>query len=267
MELSTWHFSASALHFALSALILIAFFLVPSNNDKGVVPIFRTTPDTESLSEDKAMIYDVKTTQVGNLSLPLLLCLFAFITCVSHLFNGYRELKRPGSTAGGNNPVRWTEYAVSAPIMIVIIASLSGVRLVSELTLMAVATAVVMYFGQLVETDKSRLGKMLHTGAGWYLYIPIWVLIGYTFFTHINDAKNSDNQNIGEPPSWLWAIFIAEAILFTSFGGLQISSQFFGFPKSNVGTEKAYIGLSFVSKALLILLAFGGLIGTEGSDI
>lgn len=270
MELSSLHFVACGLHFALALAVLVVFYALPQNEGKGVVPVFRSAPDPDSLSSSNAMVYDVTTAQVGQLSLPVLLCLFACITAISHLVSGLGERGSAGSTYGAGNSIRWLEYGISAPIMVVIIASLSGVRMVTELTLMAVATAVVMYFGRLVERDASLTDKMLHTAAGWYLYIPVWVLLGYTFFTHIPDARNAsrstDDPDAGQPPAWLWAIFVAEAVLFSLFGVLQISSQFGHVPAPGIGAERAYIGLSFVSKALLILIAMFGLAAAPSTD-
>lgn len=232
--------------------VLITFFAIPGNAGRGIVPVFRTTPDPESVSGDKAMVYDVRTAKVGDLGLPALLVAFAVVTAGAHALNAWQERTAASSTATGSNPTRWVEYAISAPIMVVIIACLSGVRLVSELTLMAVATAVTMYFGHLVERQGAG-GALFsgHTAAGWALFVPVWTVIGFTFLSHLSAAEDAG----AEPPAWLWTILVAEVVLFSSFGIFQL----FRRRLSSVAMEKGYVGLSFASKATLILLMLWGL--------
>ena len=246
-QLIRGHWAAGALHAALAVTVLVIFAL-PKYQDNGWVAAYRTTA-TAATAEER-MNYAVGIERVGRIPLQWLLLTFAVITSVFHFMNA----KMKTGLLGTGNPLRWLEYSMSAPIMLVIIAALAGVRTVDTLVVMAFATCVTMYFGHLVETSGSTTSKFMNTAAGWTLYLPVWAMIFYVFGTHVRDAKDSN----ADPPGWLWSVVIVEFLLFSAFGFAQLLKVMYPRKISSFAMEWTYMGLSFTSKALLVgLLCYG----------
>lgn len=256
------HVGAALLHGALALTVLFVFLnLFP---DRGAVPIFDTRP-----KDAAGPIYDVETRKVGEAPLPYLLAAFASITCAAHVLNA---LTRENVDGRGANRIRWAEYALSAPIMLVVIACLAGQRLLTPIVLLAVATAVTQFFGWRTEVRlaaRDTRGAVAHQVAGWALYAPVWAAIAYTFFRHVEDARaggaGGEGGEAEGPPAWIWAVLLSQFIFFSSFGGVQLAVV--GGFLSQRRAEGVYAGLSFAAKATLIgLLVYGLTVADDADD-
>lgn len=78
-------------------------------------------------------------------------------------------------------------------------------------------------------------------------------------------AEEGAADDARQPPAWLWSIVFLELALFSSFGAVSVLEW-----RGTLGlaaAEKTYIGLSLVSKSLLVGLATGGLLApTDTAD-
>jgi hypothetical protein len=154
------------------------------------------------------------------------------------------------------NPFRWAEYAISASIMRVMIAQLSGVTDIHLLWCIFSLAALTMLLGSIHESvnAKARADNLRQNWypffVSWLAHLASWLVILNYFFVTVSE---------GSPPAFVWCIifilFILDgtfALLFT-LQWLQIGR----FSDYVVG-EKGFILLSFTAKALLAWINYGG---------
>ena len=204
--------------------------------------MFRTEPDNDDPTLGSPMEYGVRAVKTGTVWVPALILAFLAVTAIGHL------LASTSTSRSARSTMRWTEYAVSAPLMIVAIALLSGERMVPQLVLLAASTSVLMWFGYLADGGRVPLAQT--SSAGFFLLLAVLGTVAYCFATHIED---------GEAPKWLYAILISQTILFASFGVWQLAAK--SSPRIGPKTEEVgFITLSLTSKLLLSGLVASGLL-------
>ena len=238
------------LHLLLGAVI-VGFFTWKDAWGNGDVPIHRVS--ARRANDETRMFYETETEDVGTLPNVSLLLAICVITCLAHLFyyfwGGYDVMTRAGS-----NPVRYAEYGLSATLMTLVIASFSGVRDVTTLLLLAVATVVMMGLGASIEKVAARGDKpsLPVLSGAWLLFAGVWAAIIYSFVSTVSDAE--------EAPDWLPAIVFTEMVVFALFGLLSLAYVYKWKVFNNFATvEKGYLVLSFTAKAFLVLLLTSGL--------
>jgi len=182
-----------------------------------------------------------------------LILTFIFITAVFHLALVVARKQYNTLVEEKNNYIRWTEYAVTATIMITVINLITGNKDFTTVLVSALINVCVMACGHLVDRCMGN-GDIntaaLVTGLGWALmaveFVPIILSFVYT-------AKLPD-----VPPfvPWVFGLMIA---LFSCFGVVQ---ALYVAGRVDYGTaEIVYISLSFTTKAVLALLVTGGVVG------
>ena len=118
----------------------------------------------------------------------------------------------------GRNPLRWIEYALSSPLMIVVIAAILGQPDVATLALLAVSTSALMAFGYLTEAHYRMRPISVPHVCGWVLFTLVWAIITFTFVLGINRAPTP-------PPASVLAVvyptYIIMLTFFSSFGIVQ----------------------------------------------
>ena len=112
--------------------------------------------------------------------LPFLLCSFTGVTIAAHtLYATALSTKYQTEITQGQNKYRWIEYAISATIMLVIIALSSGVSDANSLFVLSTISVCVMLLGHLVEkymaTDMDT--AQLATLVAWLLFLAAWSFI------------------------------------------------------------------------------------------
>jgi len=191
-------------------------------------------------------------TIVGYYSGAFLLC-----ACIDHLLcatllKDYYEhyLKR------GQNHIRWIEYSVSASLMHVMIASLSGVFDMHLLFCIFGLTATTMLFGLLQEMMSWRQQgspdekSLLPFWLGCVPHIFNWsVILCYFFYNAAN----------GDPPAFVWAIIIVLICLDSTFAiNMYFQQKEIGAWSDYIKGEVTFIVLSFTAKQALAWLNYGG---------
>ena len=201
--------------------------------------------------------------KTGGFPVTALTVAFFTITSFFHLSNiiawpkvyfGYLERCQ--------TPSRWAEYLITASIMASVLSFLTGQR---DAMMIANTTGLIsttMLFGYLSERfNRPRNGgdawetssffeRSIPHFCGYVPYIFAWTAILYSFF---------GGGGTCAAPKWVWAIIIAQLVLFSLFIFPQLY-QLYNPPKKFVRGEVAFIILSFVSKAVLgIILLVGGL--------
>ena len=177
------------------------------------------------------------------------LCAIHAISAFAHvftllIFDAYMTCIRDSKTT----PIRWTEYAVSAPLMIITIGVMCGIRDRYALVSLAGLIFAVILCGSLMQhIRRERANPLSLTSAVCFVafvllvvaYVPIWV-----------SYSNYD------APDFVTAIIFTMSISFASFGFVPVIAIVYG--KSIRFEEFTFNKLSLTSKILLgMLLAFG----------
>jgi len=154
------------------------------------------------------------------------------------------------------NAFRWIEYTLSASLMRVIVAILSGVVDLNALISIFGHTAVTMVFGLVFELENSR--KRLHRDeVRWYTYWLGFVPHAFSWGTVI--AYFVTTAMMGDAPGFVYGIVVVVFLLDLTFPivlGLQWRGK--GILRSYSNGEIAFIILSLTSKNALAWINFIG---------
>lgn len=151
--------------------------------------------------------------------------------------------------ANGRNRFRWVEYALSASLMIVLIAMICGITDLAALIVIAGANAAMILFGWLMETmnpperDRTRWTPFIF---GCVAGAAPWIAIaGYI-------AVNVSKPGASGPPAFVYAILASIFVLFNCFAINQwLQFRRVGPWRRYVFGERTYIVLSMVAKVAL----------------
>ena len=236
--LRRWNLGLSVLHAAQAALILV----MASDFAITVTTTYPQGPPGTRLTTPEGL-FDVP---IGAaIAVFLLLAAFDHFATATFARGTYeRDLLR------GINRFRWVEYAVSATLMVLLIASYSGITDITAVAAIAGANIAMILFGWLQErmnpparTSTTMLPFWFGTLAG----LAPWVAIG----VNVLGAE--------EVPSFVYGIVVAELLFFFSFGLNQwLQYRGVGRWKSYAYGEKAYLVLSLAAKSVLAWQIYGG---------
>ena len=184
----------------------------------------------------------------------MVVALFLGLAAVDHFSVGTFWRKRyEADVTRGVNPVRWTEYSISASLMIVLIAMLAGVTNVVALLAIFGVNAAMILFGLVME----RL-NLDRTEVDWTPFIfgsilgalP-WILIAIQFALSESEAAGV--------PGFVYGIFVSLFILFNGFAiNMWLTYRGNGHWKDPLFAERVYIMLSFVAKTALAWQVYAG---------
>jgi hypothetical protein len=185
----------------------------------------------------------------------LMVALFLFISAGAHalisiptkLFNVYEK-----DLHQGINRFRWFEYALSSSIMIVLIATLFGVKDIGSLILIFIVNASMNLFGLVMEQLNVGKTKLVWGPFIWGSIAGIapWIVILIYMF---------GNGNFDQVPWFVWAIVGTYFVAFNTFPVNMILQYLkIGKWKNYLYGERVYIILSLVAKSILAWLVLFG---------
>lgn len=224
-----------------------------------VLPVSRVAPFFEP---NQVATFDVlRTERVGDLSMYALLLSFSLVTAGAHLLQLVRFPRYLQEVRACIAPLRWLEYAITAPIMALLIAQLCFVLDLWLLVAIAVCTATTMSFGLLAELlarpQSDDLWKPVEGFPTYTRFVPhvlgyipqcfVWVLIIVWFLE--STARFNEATDL-QVPGFVTVIVLGEVALFWSFGFVQLA-VLCARPKYYWIGEIAYITLSLTSKLFL----------------
>jgi hypothetical protein len=177
--------------------------------------------------------------------------LFLFLAAADHLLMAApgiwpwytRNLRR------GINYARWWEYSVSASVMIVLIALITGVSNIGAIIAIFGANTAMILFGLLMEIfnrdrDNVNWSPFLF---GCFAGIIPWIVIAYQFIG--SEARLPEGEAI---PGFVYGIVISLFILFNSFAvNMVLQYRKIGPWRNYLFGESAYILLSLTAKTAL----------------
>jgi hypothetical protein len=194
------------------------------------------------------------TTHLFNLSIPMLIALFFFLSAAAHLFIATIYNKRYNKDLErGINKIRWIEYSISASIMMVAIAVLVGVYDFTNLLMIFVLVAIMNLLGLVMEIHNQTTKKTnwLSYWIGCLAGIVPWFVIAFCFWLSAQQGS--------APPAFVYWIFVSIFIFFSCFAlNMVLQYKKIGPWKDYVYGEQAYIILSLVAKSLLAWQVFAG---------
>jgi hypothetical protein len=160
------------------------------------------------------------------------------------------------------NPLRFVEYAISASIMLVCIALLTGVRNENEIISIAVLCTVCQLVGMIAEISQNRMVRIIAHATGWLSlmvsYGIIWLYYGIANYQGgLMDPPRS-------APDIVHVVVIVLFLLFNSFGAIQLtqlccrSGRWWTYVAKE--SELSYVFLSLVAKTLLGWLIYSNVL-------
>ena len=236
--LRRWNLGLAVLHAAQATLILV----MASNFAITVTSTFPQGPPGTRLTTPEGL-FDVA---IGPaIAVFLVLAALDHLATATFARNTYeRDLGR------GINRFRWVEYSVSATLMVLLIASYSGITDITAVVAIAGANVAMILFGWLQErmnppgrTSTTMMPFWFGTIVGVAPWVAIWVNV------------------IGAPqvPGFVYGIVIAELVFFFSFGLNQwLHYRGIGRWRDYGYGEKTYLVLSLVAKSVLAWQIYGG---------
>ncbi|WP_420452232.1 heliorhodopsin HeR [Ilumatobacter sp.] len=175
---------------------------------------------------------------------------FAYLSALFHLviaspvgFGSYSsELRR------GRNRWRWVEYSLSATLMIVLIALITGITDVAALIAIGFANVSMILFGWIME--------MVNTPDGSTWWTPFWfgciAGIGPWLAIVAYLVINVNRDGAEGPPTFVYGIIVTIFLLFNCFALNQwLQYREVGRWSDYVFGEVVYVVLSLVAKSAL----------------
>jgi hypothetical protein len=181
--------------------------------------------------------------------------LFLALSALAHLavaLPGAFQRYRAGLLAG-HNYFRWVEYSLSASLMIVLIAQLTGISDAAALLALFGVNAGMIFFGW-VQERYERPG-----GGGWLPFV-LGCLLGVVPWLAILVYVVAPGSTSGaEPPGFVYGIVVSLFVFFNVFALNQwLQYRQLGRWADYLVGERTYITLSLVAKSALAWQVFGG---------
>jgi Heliorhodopsin len=237
-DLRRWNLGLTLLHAAQAVLIL----MLASGFAITVTSTFPQGPPGTRLPTPEGL-FDVP---IGPaIAVFLLLAAFDHLATATFARRTYEN-----DLGRGINRFRWVEYSFSATLMVLLIASYSGITDITAIVAIAGANVAMILFGWLQErmnppgrATTTMIPFWFGTIAGLAPWVAIWVNV------------------LGAPqiPGFVYGIVVAELIFFFSFGLNQwLQYRGIGRWRNYAYGEKAYLVLSLAAKSVLAWQIYGG---------
>jgi hypothetical protein len=195
-------------------------------------------------------IADGTLTEVASVRIAWATAAFSALSALFHLaiasppgFAAYRrELER------GRNRFRWVEYSISATLMILLIALITGITDLAALIAIGVANVAMILFGWLMEVV-NRADRTPWWTPFWFGCVagagPWLAIVAYL-------VHNVGQEGAEGPPTFVYGILVTIFVLFNSFAANQwLQYRRVGPWRDYLVGETTYIVLSLVAKGAL----------------
>lgn len=248
-SLFRWNLLLSVLHFAQFAAMLALSLGVAKVVTAPVVSSYLAfDPVNRTLVPAQRLLFD--------LPIGPAVALFFLMSAVAHIVvalpaRGWYER----SLARGQNPARWIEYAFSSSVMIVVIATLVGIREIGTLVAIFGVNAAMNLFGWSMEAaneGRSRV-QWLHYVFGCIAGATPWLVIFIALWT------GATADAAAPIPGFVIAIFVSLFISFNVFAiNMVLQYRKVGRWRDYLYGERAYMVFSLVAKSLLAWQVWAG---------
>lgn len=186
-----------------------------------------------------------------DIEVAVIAVLFGVISGVGHMVGAFFAEFSLESAESGFNVIRWSDYSVSASLMIVVLSAICGVTEGYTLVLVALLQCALLLVAMLAEmvicTEVS--GPSMQTSiskwaaiAATILYLGLWAPAWGT----IAASQAGDGA---KPPWFVWIIIGSLFALFSSFAVVYF--WYLNAPQPRVSSELRYVALSLTAKVAL----------------
>ncbi len=244
-RLRLFNAAMAVLHFAQGVLMLLL-------STDFALPVTTSFLEFDEVSEKLVVADDT----LLNLRIAPLVASFLFISAFAHL-----ALSLPGvyqwyvrNLRLGINYARWYEYALSASVMIVVIAMLTGMYDLGGLILIFALNAAMISFGLLMEVQNHGRARVNWTPfvLGSIAGVIPWIVIGLYLLAPAS-------RSMGDVPTFVYAIYISLFVWFNMFAvNMFLQYRKIGPWRDYLFGERMYIILSLTAKSLLAWQVFAG---------
>jgi hypothetical protein len=242
-RLRPFNLIAAALHLVQG----VAMLVLATDTALPVTAVFSTGPPGQPQSAPEI-------DELFSYRLGPAVAMFLLLSALFHLLVasnwGWPRYQR--ELAAGRNRFRWVEYSLSASLMIVLIAGITGVTDVVALLALFGVNASMILFGWLMETTSDPGPDVDWTpfAFGCIAGAVPWIGIGIYLIGAGEDV-----------PSFVYGIFVSLFVLFNCFAlnqWLQYRAK--GRWADYLHGERTYIVLSLVAKSLLAWQVFANVL-------
>lgn len=189
-----------------------------------------------------------------DLSLPILIAIFFFLSATAHLVIATVYNKQYNKDLlNGINKARWIEYSLSASIMMVAIALLVGIYDAMSLVMVFALAAVMNLMGLVMEVHNqtTKQTNWLSYIIGCFAGLVPWVVVAFYLWLGADNGSNA--------PDFVYWIFVSIFLFFNCFAvNMVLQYKKIGPWKNYLYGELVYIVLSLVAKSLLAWQVFAG---------
>ena len=194
----------------------------------------------------------------GSIDIGLWVFVFLAISSLAHfvIASPWYFPRYSADIRRGKNSARWVEYSVSSSIMVVLIASLTGIVDVAAIIAIVGANVAMIMFGEMQERYERPGGSLLPFWLGTIVGLAPWVAISFYLF-----GVGADGYDLSQVPSFVWVVFFSLFAFFFSFGLNQwLQFKRIGKWANYFHGETTYIVLSLVAKSLLCWQLFANVL-------
>ncbi len=225
---------------AIAILVLSNDFAIP------VVAPVQTGPPGSALEVD---------TTFFSLNIAAAIAIFLLLAAADHLLTAAPGLvgRYEAGLMRGVNQARWAEYSVSASIMVVLIAMLTGItNLYALLGLFGVNAAMIL-FGSLME----RVNRPGEPVSWWpFVFGCVAGVVPWAAITVALIASTTEGDGV---PGFVYGIFVSLFVLFNCFAVNQwLQYRQRGRFADYLFGERVYLWLSLIAKSALAWQVFAG---------
>lgn len=185
-------------------------------------------------------------TREGSVHVLPFVVLPGIVSAIGHWVLGFTE---SDISRTGTNRVRWIDYSISSPLMMIGISLLCGVANTWVLVSISFMQSFLMLSSLYIENDGNSVFPVFAMAL--YYGVVVW---GPAF-----QALDSNN-----PPAFVDAIVTTMFLLFGSFGVVYLLARIGFYPPPK--TEIMYAVLSVVAKLMLQWLVYGGIAGMSDGN-
>jgi hypothetical protein len=238
--------------FALQAIIV----LVLSDPIKGVFPVTANFLAEDKLASSSSghQVLVSASHRLFDLNVAYLVAAFFILSALAHLIIAtWKRKVYENDLKKGINRVRWIEFSISAGIMMMAIAMLSGVLDIASLLMVFSLTGIMTLLGLAMELRNQDSNEVdwanfaIGVTAG---LVPWLVIVIYLWNAHVYGNG---------VPGYVYWICGSLFLLFSGFAiNLYLQYKKLGHWSAYLYGERAYIVLSFIAKTALAWQIFAG---------
>lgn len=246
-KLRNWNLAVGSVHAAQALLIL----LLATSVSLPVTITYLTGPPGAGDYGGPTLLFDLR--------VEIAVALFLLLAAVDHLSVGtWARRWYEQRVVRGINPARWWEYSISASLMIVLIAMLTGIREGTALLALFGVNAAMILFGLAME--RANLDRET---VDWRPFVYGCIAGAVPWIAIALQLGVSQDQGSGAP-GFVIAIFVTLFLLFNSFAvNMWLTYRGRGRWADPLFCERVYLILSLLAKsALAWQVYFGALAGS-----